>query len=520
MQRPLFDPAKMAGPAKRAKPAAEAVASAGNVADRDESGSGGGTAQSEVAAGNDAPLSVSQLSQRIDAALKRGFPASVRVVGELTGFRDRTHWYFDIKDEDAVINCVMFASAARKVRGIRGGGSGPQQGTRVLLTGRIDFYAKAGKVTLIVEKMELVGAGALEAALRQLVEEVRALGWLDAERKRALPVMPRRVAVITSRSGAALQDVLVTMKKRCPGVEVVVIDVRVQGDAAVAEIVEALRLVSDQAGERGIDAILLTRGGGSMEDLWCFNDREVARAVVESAVPVVAAIGHETDTTLAELVADERCATPTQAAMRLTPDREALLRQVASMGERLRLLVQRSMREKSIALDRVCDAAMFSKPSAWVASFHDVADDLGEKLANATESRISQAKERLGVIAMQVERTRPSAVLASMRERVTSHERRLSRAIVSLRESAAARLAGAERELNAVGPMQVLSRGYSVTLNEDGTLVRRVADAKSGSRLRTRVVDGVVRSVVEGSEVMKVKKTKSDGKESAPGLFG
>lgn len=512
----------MAGPAKRAKPAAEAVISAGNVADHDESGSGGGSSQSDVAAGNEAPLSVSQLSQRIDAALKRGFPSSVRVVGELTGFRDRTHWYFDIKDEDAVINCVMFASAARKVRGIGSSGSGgPQQGTRVLLTGRIDFYAKAGKVTLIVEKMELVGAGALEAALRQLVEEVRALGWLDVERKRALPVMPRRVAVITSRTGAALQDVLVTMKKRCPGVEVVVIDVRVQGDAAIAEIVEALRLVSDQASDRRIDAILLTRGGGSMEDLWCFNDREVARAIVESVVPVVAAIGHETDITLAELVADERCATPTQAAMRLTPDRDALLRQVSSMGDRLRLLVQRSVREKSIVLDRVCDAAMFAEPAAWVASFHEMVDDLGEELAAATESNIAVAKERLGAIAMQVERTKPSTVLASMRERVSSHEQRLRRAAFALQENAVRRVESAERELNAVGPMQVLARGYSVTLGEDGTLVRNVADAKPGSQLRTRVVDGVVRSIVEGSDIVKPRKPKEKpGKEDSPGLFG
>lgn len=470
------------------------------------------------APGDDAPLSVSQLSQRIDGALKRGFPASVRVVGELTGFRDRTHWYFDIKDEEAVINCVMFASAARKVRGISSGG--PQQGTRVLLTARIDFYAKAGKVTLIVEKMELVGAGALEAALRQLVEEVRALGWLDVERKRALPVMPRRVAVITSRTGAALQDVLVTMKKRCAGVDVVVIDVRVQGDAAVAEIVEALRLVSEQAGERGIDAILLTRGGGSMEDMWCFNDREVARAIVKSSVPVVAAIGHETDTALAELVADERCATPTQAAMRLTPDREALLRQVASMGDRLRLLVQRSVREKSIVLDRVCDAAMFAEPLALVASFHEVVDDLREELASVTDSRMSQAKERLGAIAMQMERAKPGAVLARMRERVEAHEQRLRRAACGLRENAARRVESVERELNAVGPMRVLARGYSVTLREDGTLVRSVADAKAGSRLKTRVVDGVVRSVAEGSEIVRVRKRGEGGKESGPGLFG
>lgn len=521
MQRPLFDPSKIAGPAKRAKAASDASVPPSQHVETEDGGQGSISGQTQVASGEDAPLSVSQLSARIDTALKRGFPAAVRVVGELTGFRDRTHWYFDIKDEDAVINCVMFASAARKVRGVSANGGGPQQGTRVLLTGRIDFYAKAGKVTLIVEKMELVGAGALEAALRQLVEEVRALGWLDAERKRALPVMPRRVAVITSRTGAALQDVLVTMKRRCPGVDVVVVDVRVQGDAAVPEIVEALQLVSDQAVSRGIDAILLTRGGGSMEDLWCFNHREVAQAIVESSIPVVAAIGHETDVTLAELVADERCATPTQAAMRLTPDRDALLRQVASMGERLRLLMQRSIREKSLTLESACDAPMFAEPAAWIASFHENIDDLHDELLAATQSRIAVAREHLATIAMQVERTKPGAVLASMRERVASHEQRLRRATHSLREIAARRLESAERELNAVGPIQVLARGYSVTLNEAGSLVRKVADAKPGSHLRTRVADGVLTSTVDGSEPEKPRKPKEKpGKQDSPGLFG
>ena len=186
--------------------------------------SGGGPGAGEVPAGSptaaaNSPWSVSQLTAKVTGALERGLPDKIRVVGEVSGFRERTHWYFDLKDEESVVSCAMFANAAK--RAIM-----PATGDKVVVTGRIDFYAKQGKVTLIVEKLEPVGRGALDAALKKLVEEARALGWLAPERKRALPRMPRRVAVVTSRSGAALQDVLVTMRKRCPGVEVVVVDVR------------------------------------------------------------------------------------------------------------------------------------------------------------------------------------------------------------------------------------------------------------------------------------------------------
>jgi exodeoxyribonuclease VII large subunit len=454
-------------------------------------GGGDGTSGAPTASSANTPWSVSQLSAKITGALERGLPDKVRVVGEVSGFRERTHWYFDLKDEESVVSCAMFANATRRA-------VMPVTGNKVVVTGRIDYYTKQGKVTLIVETLEPVGQGALDAALRKLVEEARALGWLAPERKRTLPQMPRRVAIITSRSGAALQDVLVTMKRRCPGVEVVVVDVRVQGDDAVPEIVEAIELVGRRASKLGIDALLVTRGGGSMEDLWCFNHREVARAIVECPIPVVAAIGHETDTTLAELVADERCATPTQAAMRLAPDRDALLREVEATQRRLTMLMQRALREAAYRLDHVERFDLFAQPAALVAAREESIDSLAGGLDQAIRGRLARERERLAHAGAGVQRASPAAILAASRERLDARVARLRGAIGSRLARCEQRLDASARELRAVGPAQVLSRGYSVTLREDGAIVRATGDAPAGAVLTTRLADGTIRSRVEG----------------------
>ncbi|MEE9404378.1 MAG: exodeoxyribonuclease VII large subunit, partial [Algisphaera sp.] len=260
------------------------------------------------------PWSVSRLAGHVKRALQEGLPTKVRVAGEISNFSDRNHWYFSLKDADASIRAVMFASSARRV------GFPVQAGMAVVATGRVDFYNAQGSVQLYVDKLEPVGQGARELALRVLMEELREAGYFAPERKKPLPAVPRRIAVVTSRSAAALQDVINTAQQRWAGCELVLVDVRVQGDAAAGQIAAAIRRLSAQGASQGIDAVILTRGGGSIEDLWAFNEREVADALFECTLPVVAAIGHETDTTVAELVADRRCATPTQAAMTLVPD--------------------------------------------------------------------------------------------------------------------------------------------------------------------------------------------------------
>lgn len=437
------------------------------------------------------PLSVSELAWMVDGALKAGLPKSVRVVGEISNFTDRTHWYFNLKDADAVVSCVMFATAARHVS------FKAANGQQVVASGRVEFYAKQGRTQFYVEAMEIVGAGALEARLRALVEELRALGWLDAERKRPLPTFPRRVAVVTSRTGAALQDVLDTMKRRCPAVDVALVDVRVQGEAAAPEVAAAIRWLSREHEKLGIDAVLVTRGGGSIEDLWAFNERIVAEAIVKSAVPVVAAIGHETDVTLAELVADERAATPTQAAMRLTPDRAALARQ----------------------LDRTASTLTGEMVRRFQAARRELVERA--RLAPAMRHRLARQHAVLERLAARLARVRPEAVYAARRAAVQrvadrlehgftrhlaeagrQHSERARLLEVAMRarlERQRDRVTQAERELAIIGPDNVLRRGYSVTFGPDGLALRSPSQVRAGDEITTRVAEGSLRSRVSGA---------------------
>jgi len=485
-----------------------------------------------------APLTVSQLAARIDDTLKTGFAGAVRVAGEVSNFSDRTHWYFNLKDEGAVVACVAFQSVAKKI------GFAPASGQQVLVKGRVEFYAPQGRLSLVVEGMQPVGAGAAELALKRLVEEVRALGWLDPSRKRALPSFPGRIAVITSRTGAALQDVLVTARKRCPAVAILVVDVRVQGEGAAAEIAEAVRLVGLRHGALGVDAILVTRGGGSIEDLWAFNDREVARAIVESPVPVVAAVGHETDTTLAELVADERCATPTQAAMRLTPDKAALVQQIDSAGRRLSGHLQRHLRHEQERL-----AALAARPA--LADPRQLTRDGAERLAqmlgmlkSAAAWRLQSASGQVDGWALRLERQQPRAVHARTwsRVQVAGHRldaalkqatggvdlaalaQRLARAGSALVTRAAAKVQARESHLTAIGPRSILSRGYSITTGPDGKLIRSQGDVKPGDVIATTVADGQIGSTVHaiggGGGAPNRKKPRQGQQSAPPSLFG
>lgn len=447
----------------------------------------GPPAQPPASDGGETPLSVAAVAAMVARVLDERLPRPIRVVGEVSNFNDRTHWYFRLKDEQAVLDCVMFAAAARKA------GFTPRDGDKVLLRGRVEFYGKQGRTQFYAEAMEPIGAGDLERRLRELIEELRGLGWLDPERKRPLPTFPRRIAIITSRTGASLQDVLSTMRKRCPAVDAVLIDVRVQGEGAAADIAAAINRLGNQAQALGIDAIIVTRGGGSIEDLWAFNERIVAEAIVRCAVPVVAAIGHETDTTIAELVADERAATPTQAAMRLTPDRAALTEQLDQLFVRARSAVSRRV-ERGIERLRAASRR---------------ADHAAHRAVATRLVRVERLGARLALV-------RPEAVYAARRARVIELGHRLRRAIDQRRtlvdiaglatdldrawriahERRAARVDALDRELAVTGPRAVLARGYSVTTGPDGRAIRSRADVSAGDPITTIVADGGFTSIV------------------------
>lgn len=514
MNRPRFDPSRMApqpplpaaslfgAPSTNAPPPAAAASTDLESTAAPSSPSPTGSTPP--------PITVAQLSALIDATLRDHLPQSVRVVGEVSNFTLRTHWYFSLKEGQvggAVINCVMFAGRTRSV------GFQPAEGQQVVVTGRVEYYKPQGKVSFYVEKIEPVGAGVLELALRQLIAELKAQGYLDPDRKRPLPSFPRRVAIITSRSGAALQDVLNTMKRRCPAVQPLLIDVLVQGKQAAPDVARAITWAGLNHERLNIDALLVTRGGGSIEDLWAFNERIVAEAIYRCPIPVVAAIGHETDTTVAELVADERCATPTQAAMRLTPDREELAEQLSQLSARLITAAKRRTRQESesLASDR-------------------------RHLLPILRARLDADARKLAVIVTRLERCKPTAILhqrsmelqalrgrAELALRSALNQLDLDVASRSLSEVFARALtarrddlATARRQLELVGPNSVLSRGYSMTVDELGQVVRRVSDVRPGQQITTRVADGSFASVVGESANLPPAKLKVTGTVGPP----
>lgn len=426
----------------------------------------------------DRVISVAGLMGAIKSAVNATLPGKVRVVGELSNLSDRNHWFFSLKDGEAVIRCVMFASAARAVN------FKARDGVEVIATGRVDVYPAQGSVQLYVDRLEAVGQGALELRLRELINELKGEGYFDPSHKRALPTMPTRIAVVTSRSAAALQDVINTAAKRWPGCELVLVDVRVQGDAAAPQIASALNDLSEHGQRLGIDAILLTRGGGSIEDLWAFNERVVADAIYDCAIPIVAAIGHETDVTVAELVADVRCATPTQAAMTLVPDREMLQRQVGQSADRLMLALKRRVQHERQRLRAARRHPAMSRPERFVVQARQQLDTLSRRLDRAIPAITAIQKPKLD----RISRALPQAIA-----------RRISRETESLDALA--------RELDAVGPASVLSRGYTYTLAPDGSVLRSAEAASAAGRLTTVFTDGRVDSNVQGSVPKQIEST-------------
>jgi len=395
---------------------------------------------------SDQALTVTQANAVIREVLSMSLPSPVRIRGEVSNFSGRRgggthHWFFSLKDESATLRCVCFASQAARVK------VDMRDGVEVICSGRVDLYPAQGQVQLYIDKIEAVGEGALEAKLRQLIEKLRNQGWFDEAHKKPLPEVPRKVAVVTSRAAAALQDVINTVSQRWPGCELVLIDVPVQGEAAAPGVAKAIRGLSLHGQSLGIDAVIVTRGGGSIEDLWAFNDEAVAQAVWECDLPVVAAIGHETDVTVVELVADRRAATPTQAAMLLVPDREALRQQLDYTASRLTSALKRRVDRQRDRLDRMTQSRVIKQPHILIADRRLAVTRLAKRLAGA-----------------------PGRVLE-----------RKSQQLLAL-----------TKHLEAVHPSRVLERGFTYTTDDQGKLLRSADSAKSATSLTTHFHDGEV----------------------------
>jgi len=411
-------------------------------------------------------LTVSALTARLRETLEERFPA-VWVEGEISNFRfhGSGHAYFTLKDEAAQLRAVLFRTRLRRIR------FEPADGQHVLAFGSLDVYAQRGEYQMVVEMLEPRGLGALQLAFEQLKRRLAAEGLFDAGRKRPLPRFPRKIGIATSPSGAALRDILRVIGRRFAGLHIVVAPCRVQGEGAADEIVRALH---DLNALGDVDVIIAGRGGGSLEDLWAFNEESVARAIAGSKAPVISAVGHEVDVTIADLAADVRAATPSQAAELVVREKQALLDALDSLRRRL---------------DRAA-----ARP------LHDLArrvDDLATRLRLGAAVARRRAAHRVEVAAARLRSASPFVRLATGRHRLERLHGRLDAATSRRLEASRHRLGAALARLESLSPLGVLSRGYSLARTRDGTIVRRAGQVRPGDVVDVLLHEGSVECRVE-----------------------
>jgi exodeoxyribonuclease VII large subunit len=414
-------------------------------------------------------LSVSELTAQVRALLEKQIGA-VWVSGEITNLRAQSsgHMYFTLKDANAQLSCVLFSREKVPHRELL------EDGQKVLLQGDVTVYEARGQYQLVVRAVELQGVGALQVQFEKLKQKLQAEGLFAPERKRPLPKYPQCIGLVTSSTGAAIRDVLHVIQRRNPSLEIILAPCRVQGEDAAEEIAEAIRLLNEFGSS--LDLILVTRGGGSLEDLWAFNEEPVARAIFESTIPVVSAVGHEIDFTIADFVADVRAATPSAGAEIITEGVFASRQFVLSLVQRM---AQAHPRKR---LDE---------------SFQRL-DDLQTSLLRCGKQGMRERLVACNHLVARLRQLRPKQLLQQRRELLKMTRHRLRELAHGRFKDLKNKLAAAESRLQLLGPEQVLSRGYSITMDAaSGKIIRRAKDAKAGQSLKTRVRDGEISSRVE-----------------------
>ena len=416
-------------------------------------------------------VTVSELTTRIRGVLE-STQGEVLVEGEIANSRlwKTGHLYFTLRDEHAQLKAVMFRSAVRYLRFT------PEDGLRVVARGRVTVYEPKGEYQIVCEQLQPQGVGALQVAFDQLKRTLEADGLFEATRKRPLPLLPRQIGVVTSLHGAALQDILKVLARRHPTAHVVIRPVRVQGEGAAGQIARGIDQLSRQ---EGVDVIIVGRGGGSLEDLWAFNEEPVARAIATATVPVISAVGHEIDVTISDLVADIRAATPSAAAEIVVAGRDELLGRVDQLSDRLRATLRDTVRRlltSVLELDRRPGVAGWPARLA-IRGRH--AAELTHALTQATRSTLVTRERRLRSAQLKLEAHEPGRRLEASRTRLVVAGERLGAAIVHRRQRLEGRLGDLTGRLEALSPLGVLARGYAVCWNANRTAIVRDASAVS-----------------------------------------
>jgi exodeoxyribonuclease VII large subunit len=432
---------------------------------------------------------VSRLNSELRAVLDQSFPL-LWVSGEISGLAQPRsgHLYFSLKDAASQIRCALFRNKRNLLR------FQPKDGDQVVARVRVSCYEPRGELQLIVEQLEPAGAGALQQAFEALKAKLQAEGLFATERKRPLPRFPRRVGVVTSASGAALRDVLHVLARRFPALPVLIYPVPVQGAGAASEIAETLRL-ADRRGD--CDLLILTRGGGSPEDLAQFNDEALARTIAALQTPIVAAIGHEIDFSIAEFVADRRAPTPSAAAELVSPDGAALQQRLTTLRRRLEQAQRQHSRHGRQALAALQGRLRPQHPSVQLRQRQQRLDELGMRLEGATRQQLIRNRHGLATLAARLAGRSPRAALAARGQHLLETRRRLLAATRHGLQRRRQQLAALGHQLHIVSPLSTLERGYTITRQADSAeVIRRHAQVRAGDRLETLLAEGRIISEV------------------------
>lgn len=435
-------------------------------------------------------LTVSQLNASIRDLLE-GQLGEVWVEGELSNCRiwNTGHMYFTLKDDRAQVRGVMFRMALRYLR------FKPEDGLRVVARGRVSVYDPKGEYQIVCEHMEPHGLGALQLAFDQLKAKLQKDGLFDAARKRQLPALPRKIGIVTSLDGAAIRDIIKVLRRRHPNADLVIRAARVQGEGAPSDIARALRALAKVP---GVDVIIAGRGGGSIEDLWAFNEEVVARAIAASPVPVISAVGHESDVTIADFVADLRAPTPSAAAEMVVAAKDVFCARIDQLHGRLNAAARHAVHRRRSQLQSLVAHRAFAGWHARLAMHGRHASELTHQLKRAMLERLARHTRQFTVSRQRLEANDMRRRLAVNRGRLGSADGRLRAAAVRSRERADTRLRVLAGRLENLSPLAVLARGYAVCWNEDRTSIIRTASALSpGDRVRVTLHEGEVACRVE-----------------------
>jgi exodeoxyribonuclease VII large subunit len=437
-------------------------------------------------------LTVTQLTERIRGALEVEF-FDVWVEGEVSNLKAAAsgHWYFSLKDESSQIQAVLWKSAARLIR------FKPRDGLKVLARGSLGVFAPRGEYRLSVEVLEPLGKGSLQQAFEELKEKLEKEGLFAPARKRPLPVLPRRIAIVTSPQGAVIQDILRVLARRYANLEVLIYPARVQGPEAAAEIVQGLRALDRVP---GLDVVIVARGGGSLEDLWPFNEERVARALAASKVPTISAVGHETDFTIADFVADLRAPTPSAAAERVIEAKADICARIDDLARRVAAAAGLRLTRVRARVASVTSHRVFAAERGRIRGQAQRVDDLARRAETGLRRQLERARDRLRRGRERTEAFRWDRQLAARRERVAAGRERLAalaRAGMTARRAALGRGAA---QLESLSPLSVLSRGYALVWDARGRLLRDTAQVAVGDALAIQVHAGRLHAAVTSKE--------------------